>query len=58
MRCDNCGDGLSFSFGEVNTFSLGRPYHKYCYEKNVKNIHDEYRKENKWEESQELNYET
>tara|TARA_A100001011_G_scaffold169248_1_gene178229 strand:- start:5321 stop:5497 length:177 start_codon:yes stop_codon:yes gene_type:complete len=46
MRCDNCGDGLSFSFGEVNTFSLGRPYHKYCYEKNVKSIHDEYRKEN------------
>jgi len=44
-KCDYCGDGLSFSFGEVDTVSFGRSYHSHCYQKNVKSSHDKYREE-------------
>lgn len=48
MLCDYCRDGLSFMLGEVNVRSYGYSYHKECYEKNVKYIHDNYRNGGTW----------
>jgi len=42
--CDYCRDGLSFMKGEVDTVSLGYPYHAECYRVHIKKGHDEYRK--------------
>ena len=47
--CSYCRDGMSLTKEEVNVSSYGGRYHKSCYEKHMKPIHDHYANGGTWQ---------